>query len=124
MAAMTIRTTVAFDPATAARLERMAKRWGVSKSETLRRALKTAEQQAQAQTPAALQGAVLTDEEIARMTPREAFDWLQAHPQVPAGWGESFRSELRTQRDMDAEIERERELTRSQVAEPNAPFHG
>ena len=40
---MTVRTSVAFDPATAARLERLAKRWGVSKSETLRRALESAE---------------------------------------------------------------------------------
>lgn len=40
---MTIRPTVAFDPATAARLERLAKRWGVSKSETMRRALESAE---------------------------------------------------------------------------------
>jgi len=38
MATMTVRTTVAFDPATAARLERLAKRWGISKSETMRRA--------------------------------------------------------------------------------------
>jgi hypothetical protein len=40
---MTVRTSVAFDPTTAARLERLAKRWGVSKSETLRRALESAE---------------------------------------------------------------------------------
>jgi len=40
---MTVRTSVAFDPATAARLERLAQRWGVFKSETLRRALESAE---------------------------------------------------------------------------------
>lgn len=43
MATMTIRTTVAFDPATVARWERLTKRWGVSKSEALRRALEVAE---------------------------------------------------------------------------------
>ncbi len=43
MAAMTIRTTVAFDPATVARWERLTKRWGTRKSETLRRALEAAE---------------------------------------------------------------------------------
>jgi len=44
MATMTIRTTVAFDPATVARWERLTKRWGVSKSEALRRALERAEE--------------------------------------------------------------------------------
>jgi predicted transcriptional regulator len=117
MATMTVRTTVAFDPATAARLDRLAKRWGVSKSETLRRALETVEQQAQS-----THQAVLTDEEIARMTPREAFSWLQAHPQVPAGWGADFRRELKEARERDAVIEEERELTRSKVAEPNSHF--
>jgi len=46
MATMTIRTSVAFDPATVARWERLSKRWGVSKSEALRRALEAAETQA------------------------------------------------------------------------------
>ena len=118
MATMTVRTSVAFDPATAARLERMARRWGVSKSETLRRALQMIEQQAQATH----QAAILTDMEIARMTPREAFDWLQSHPQVPPGWGDDFRRELKEARERDAEIEEERELARTKVAEPNALF--
>ena len=109
MATMTVRTTVAFDPATAARLERLAKRWGVSKSETLRRALATAEELSA--RPVAT-GPVPSDEEIAAMTPLEAFEWLQAHPQVPPGWGESFRKELRAARELDAEIEEEREQAR------------
>ena len=41
MAIMTIRTSVAFDPATVARWEKLSKRWGVSKSEALRRRKKT-----------------------------------------------------------------------------------
>ena len=106
---MTIRTTVAFDPATAARLERLAKRWGVSKSETLRRALAMAEEMSAGPVEA---GGVLRDEQIAAMTPLEAFDWLQAHPQVPPGWGESFRKELRAARELDAKIEEERERER------------
>jgi predicted transcriptional regulator len=139
MAIMTIRTTVAFDPATAARLERLAKRWGISKSETLRRALETAEMQA-----APLVGTPLpTADEIAAMTPREALAWLRSHPQqppdfsgmtalqildwlrqhptppVPGGWGDDPHRELREMREMDAEIEevRERERRGSKVAE-------
>lgn len=104
MATMTVRTTVAFDPATAARLERLATRWGVSKSETLRRALERAESE-QSQPPASPEP---TDQEIAAMTPREAFAWLRANPQHPPGWGEDFRRELREARERDAEIEEER----------------
>jgi hypothetical protein len=57
-------------------------------------------------------GDVLTDERMAAMTPLEIMDWLQAHPQVPPGWGESFRQELRAARERDAEIEEERERER------------
>ncbi len=109
MATMTIRTTVAFDPATVARWERLTKRWGVSKSETLRRALEAAEQGIQLSLVDQTQ---LTEDEISQMSPQEAFDWLSAHPQVPPGWGEPFRKELRAQRELDAEIEDERERVR------------
>jgi hypothetical protein len=106
MATMTIRTTVAFDPATTARWERLSKRWGISKSETLRRALEEAEKE---RSDSLMDKETLTEEEISQMTPLEAFDWLTAHPQVPPGWGESFRAELAAQRHIDAEIEEERE---------------
>ena len=109
MATMTIRTTVAFDPATVARWERLTKRWGTSKSETLRRALEAAEKEPQ---PPLLDKPMLTEEEISQLSPIEAFVWLTAHPQVPPGWGESFRRELSAQRDADAQIEEERELAR------------
>ncbi|HEY5894769.1 MAG TPA: ribbon-helix-helix protein, CopG family, partial [Chthoniobacterales bacterium] len=78
MAAMTVRTTVAFDPATASRLERLAKRWGVSKSETLRRALEAAEQNLVAGNSSIVQPEI-TEETITRMSPLEAFEWLQAN---------------------------------------------
>ena len=104
MATMTIRTTVAFDPATAARLERLAKRWGVSKSETLRRALETVEN---------TQPASRTDTpEFSEMTPPQILDWLAANPPVPPGWGADFRSELREQRERDAQVDAQREQTR------------
>jgi len=105
MATMTIRTTVAFDPATAARLERLAKRWGVSKSETLRRALETVENQTR--TPGST--AQLADDVIAAMTPREAFEWLRDNPQSPPAWGTGGRMEILSMREMDAQIEEDRE---------------
>ena len=113
MATLTIRTTVAFDPATVARWERLAKRWGVSKSEALRRALEAAEVPSSA-------AAGITDEEIARMTPLEAFAWLQKHPSppVPGGWGDDPHRELRELRETDARIEEERELERRSVRSP------
>lgn len=99
MATMTIRTTVAFDPATAARLERLAKRWGVSKSETMRRALESAEKTSPASDTPDFKG----------MTPLEILDWLRDNPQRPVGWGENFRRELREVRERDAITEEERE---------------
>lgn len=102
---MTVRTTVAFDPATAARLERLAKRWGISKSETLRRALEAAERSQARETDFA-------EEAIARMTPLEAFEWLQKNPILPPGTGEKWRQELREQRQIDTQIEEEREVKR------------
>jgi predicted transcriptional regulator len=91
MAIMTIRTTVAFDIATAQRLDRLANLWGISKSETLRRALETAEKQAQAEP------------NFGAMTPREAFEWLRTHPFLPPGEGERWSAEIRKQRLLDTQ---------------------
>lgn len=118
MATMTVRTTVAFDPATAARLERLAKRWGISKSETMRRALEKAEKDA----------ALETDElpDFTGMAPIEILDWLRDHPSppVPGGWGDDPHRELREMRDEDARIEEEREYERlgRRVAESDTPY--
>lgn len=118
MATMTVRTTVAFDPATAARLERLAKRWGISKSETMRRALEKAEKDA----------ALETDElpDFTGMSPIEILDWLRNNPSppVPGGWGDDPHRELREMRDEDARIEEEREYERlgRRVAESDAPY--
>lgn len=103
MATMTIRTTVAFDPATVARWERLTKRWGTSKSEALRRALESAEKEA---------ATTASVPDFTGMTPLQIMDWLKANPQTPPGWGEDFRKELRAQREMDAVIEDEREALR------------
>jgi transposase-like protein len=96
MATMIIRTTVAFDPATAARLERLALRWGVSKSETLRRALENAELAASPPSPASL---APSRREIADMTPQDALAWLQAHSLVSAEQGAQWRAQLQETRE-------------------------
>ena len=118
MATMTIRTTVAFDPATAARWERLAKRWGISKSETLRRALELSENTQPANAS--------TTPDFSGMTPLQILDWLRQHPSppVPGGWGDDPHRELREMRERDAEIEDERERERcgSKVAEPGDPY--
>lgn len=95
---MTIRTTVAFDPATVQRLERLAKRWGVSKSETLRRALEAAER-------AAL---LDTESEFSQMSPGQALQWLHSHPTQPPGTGNQWSREIRKQRAADAAREQRR----------------
>jgi hypothetical protein len=100
MATMTIRTTVAFDPATAQRLERLAKRWGLSKSETLRRALEAAERD--------LAIDVKTKSDFSKMTPGQALQWLHSHPTHPPGTGNRWSREIRKQRVADALRERSR----------------
>jgi Ribbon-helix-helix protein, copG family len=99
MAIMTIRTTVAFDPATAQRLERLAKLWGISKSETLRRALEAAEKN-------------LSDDprsNFSKMTPKEALEWLHTNPVHPPGTGDQWSKEIRRQRITDASAEQKRQ---------------
>jgi predicted transcriptional regulator len=109
MATMTIRTTVAFNPASAARLERLAMRWGVSKSETLRRALEKAEQEAPDEG--------IQPPDFSGMAPLEILDWLARNPSpgIPGGWGDDPHQELREMRELDAKIEEERGLERSGI---------
>ena len=112
MATMTIRTTVAFDVATADRLTRLAKRWGVSKSEALRRALESAEN--------AHRNADDSIPNFSGMTPLQILDFLRESPSpsLPGGWGDDPLRELREMRDADATIEGERQRKRlaSEVA--------
>lgn len=106
MATMTIRTTVAFDPPTVARWERLAKRWGTSKSEALRRALEAAEAESISE--------VAAEPDFASMAPGQILDWLRDHPppKVPGGWGGNSSRELREMREQDARLEEERERER------------
>lgn len=108
MATMTIRTTVAFDPATVARWERLTKRWGTTKSEALRRALEAAERE----IGPAERGEV---PDFVSMTPLQILDWLRENPSPPVagGWGDDPHHELRQMRQRDDEMEEEREEVRA-----------
>ena len=108
MATMTIRTTVAFDPATYARWERLTKHWGTSKSEALRRALDAAERE----LGPAESGEV---PDFAGMTPLQILAWLRENPSPPVsgGWGDDPHRELRDLRERDTGMEEEREIARS-----------
>lgn len=119
MASMTIRTTVAFDPATVARWERLAKLWGVSKSEALRRALKQAEFTARAANPDS--GPI---PEFSAMSPPQILEWLKTNPQtpIPGGWGDDACRDIREMREHDAKIEDERSQARSKVADDAHPY--
>jgi hypothetical protein len=99
MATMTVRTTVAFDLATAQRLDRLAKRWGISKSETLRRALEVAEKNLSSDP----------EYDFSKMTPQRALEWLQANPVQPVGTGNRWSLEIRKQRLADAASEQRRQ---------------
>ena len=83
MAIATIRSTYALRIETVRQLELLAKRWGVSKSEALRRAI----------SEAALH--LTTD---AHLTPAEALDRLQTTDGMPAQKASEFASQVRRER--------------------------
>ena len=116
MATMTIRTTVAFDPATVARWERLTKRWGTSKSETLRRALEAAERESLSPSSSPLP-------EFSGMTPDQILDWMRDNPspRIPGGWGSDARGEVREIREQDAALEEAREMESSRPRPGPAP---
>jgi len=102
MATMTIRTTVAFDPATVARWDRLSRRWGVSKSEALRRALEAAEVNGS-------DTAAGEDPDFTGLSPAQILDWIAAHPLVPAGMGERWSAEIKAEREAEAERHQSRQ---------------
>lgn len=83
MATPVIKTTYALDAETVRALERMARRWGTSKSEALRRAIRAAAAEAGEETG----------------TPLQALDRLQRAARLPAArarkWAGKSRSERR-----------------------------
>jgi len=76
MATQTIKTTYALDVDTVRALERMARRWGVSKSEALRRAIRAAAAQAGEEEGGALK-ALDRLQRSAVLTTRKADDWVR-----------------------------------------------
>jgi hypothetical protein len=86
MAITTIRTTYALDAGTVKALENMAQRWGVSKSEALRRAIRAAARQPSAQGTEAL--AALTE--------------LQRSVALSAGGARVWQRRVRSERQASA----------------------
>ena len=76
MAITTIRTTYALDVETVRRLEEMARRWGVSKSEALRRAVRTAARQPLEEGVSAL-GALRELQQSLGLSPGSARSWAR-----------------------------------------------
>ncbi len=111
MATMTIRTTVAFDLATVARWERLTRRWGTSKSETLRRALEAADRES---TPSSSDVA-----DFRGMTPQEILLWIESNPLVPAGSGEQWTAEIRAEREAEADRSEKRAALNLASQPPN-----
>ena len=84
MATTTVKSTYALDVETVRSLEDMARAWGVSKSEALRRAIRAARREPDSDVPKAL----------------AALDALQAslvlESQTAARWGKKTRGERRS----------------------------
>lgn len=76
MAIMTIRSTYALDPETVRRLDDVARRWGVSKSEALRRAIRAASDQRDVSGQDRL--AALSElQKSLDLTPKAAKTWIR-----------------------------------------------
>ena len=82
MATMTIKSTYALDIETARTLEEMARRWGVSKSEALRRAIRVARR-----SPAGAPKALTALDALQRS--------LSLNTQTAARWEKRVRAERR-----------------------------
>ena len=71
---MTVRSTYALDPETIRRLEDIARRWGVSKSEALRRAIRSA---AASRTPERQKiESLMKLQDSLGLTPQSADAWI------------------------------------------------
>ena len=100
MATMYIRSTFALDEPTVSGLAQLARKWGVSKSEALRRAVARAQEQP---GPAG------------EMTPREALRVLQQKPLISRAEGRSWRAanaEARRESDDAADVRLSRRVPR------------
>lgn len=78
------RTSMALDSTTLRVLKELAKLWGVSKAEVMRRAVKQAKMEA--------------DRQQHQLKPKDALDWLQGGGGLSAKEAEAFREEVRAER--------------------------
>jgi predicted DNA-binding protein len=77
MAKKTIRSTFALDPETVGNLDRLATKWGVSKSETLRRVVEAAALAEDVDTSADAVAALRELQERFALTPEKTEAWLR-----------------------------------------------
>ena len=77
MAKETIRSTFALDPETVGNLDRLAAKWGVSKSETLRRVIEAAALAEDVDASADAVAAFKELQERLGLTPEKADAWLR-----------------------------------------------
>ena len=78
------RTSMALDGGTLLALKQLAKRWGVSKAEVMRRAVRRAKEEA--------------DREATQPRPLEALEWLQQGGGLSVKEAETFRKEVQSER--------------------------
>jgi hypothetical protein len=79
-----VRTSVSLDTGTLEVLDRLAARWGVSKAEVMRRAIRLVQQEVEA--------------EDKRPSPLEALEWLQGGAGLSVAEGENFKAEVEAER--------------------------
>lgn len=84
MAYTLMRTSMALDHWTLQALKDLAERWGVSKAEVMRRAVRQAKEEA--------------DRKAIQPKPIEALDWLQAGGGITAQEATVFREEMQAER--------------------------
>jgi predicted transcriptional regulator len=78
------RTSMALDGGTLLALSQLAERWGVSKAEVMRRAVRRAKEEA--------------EREAAQPAPLEALEWLQEGGGLSIQEAEAFRKEVQSER--------------------------
>jgi predicted DNA-binding protein len=77
MARITVRSTFALDPETVAALDRLAEKWGASKSETLRRIIDTAARVEEVDRAADARTALAELQESLGLSEEQADAWVR-----------------------------------------------
>ena len=85
MATTWVRTSMALDHWTLKALDELARRWGVSKAEVMRRGVRKLKEEA--------------DNEANQPTPLEALDWLQKGGGLNPTAALAFREQVRSERN-------------------------